>query len=227
MTSENINPEIQHLQWMDGAEQISLIHRGKWANANVYRFCKENQCMVRKCFCTRSFLVRWTIGILLTWREVAALRQLSRLSGIPDGIQRCSAFALRYRYMEGVTIGSMRKKKLQLPKSYFIAAEKLLGEMHHRKMVHLDLRRANNWIVQPDGKPGIIDFQSMVSVAMLPRNLQKKLYAIDYSGLYKFWEKMCKEELDPERRSVLNQMNRVRRFWVFKGYAFPKFKERK
>jgi hypothetical protein len=207
---------------MDGAEQISLLHGGKWANANVYLFCKENQCFVRKGFCLRSFMVRWTIGVFLTWREVIALRRLSGVSGVPAKIQRCSPFSLRYQYLSGETISSMRNKKECLPKSYFLEAENLLTKIHKLKMVHLDLRRAANWIVQQDGKPGIIDFQSMLSVSLLPRRLQEKLFYIDYSGLYKLWGKTCEEQLDPERQALLDQVNRMRRYWIFKGYWLQK-----
>ncbi len=205
-------------------EWFELMHKGKWANANVYRFCRKGHCLVRKGFCLRSFFVRWSLGFLLTGREAVALRRLSGIPGVPEEIHRCSAFALRYRYMKGKTLGAIGKTKRLLPKSYFIEAEKLLAKIHDRKMVHLDLRRGDNWIVQPDGKPGIIDFQSMVSVGLLPRNLQQKLYDIDYSGLYKFWVRLCEEPLDPERQTLLDRVNRTRKLWIFKGYAFQKLK---
>jgi hypothetical protein len=227
LTKDNMTSEFQYLPWMDGAKKISLLHFGKWANANVYLFCKENQWFVRKGFCMRSFMVRWTIGIFLTWREAVALRRLSAVAGVPAKIKRCSPFSLRYQYLEGETLSSIRRKKEWLPKSYFLEAESILTEIHKRKMVHLDLRRASNWVVQRDGKPGIIDFQSMISVALLPHKLQAKLFNIDYSGLYKLWKKMCKEPLDPERQVLLNKVNRMRRFWIFKGYLFQKLTAKK
>ncbi len=208
-------------------EWFELMHPGKWANANVYRFNKSGRNMVRKGFCLRSFWIRWSIGFLLTRREAAALRRLSGVSGIPDEVKQCCAYCLRYRYMDGETLGSISSQKKKLPKSYFLEAEKLLAEMHHRRIAHLDLRRGTNWIVRADGKPGIIDFQSATLITLLPEKLQQKLYDIDYSGLYKFWNRLCEEPLDPERQALLDRVSQMRKLWIFKGYAFQKLRSRK
>jgi len=223
-TTISINSHTKPFDGMLDIEWSELMHQGKWANANVYRFRKKGQCLVRKGFCFRSFLIRWSIGTFLTHREARALRKLSGISGIPDEVRQCCAYCLRYRYMDGETLGSLSNQKKKLPQNYFLEAEKLLTEMHSRKIVHLDLRRGDNWIVRTDGNPGIIDFQSATLIAFLPEKLQQKLYDIDYSGLYKFWVRLCEEPLDPERQALLNRVNRTRKLWIFKGYAFQKFK---
>jgi hypothetical protein len=221
------NPSCINPSEVSDVECFELIRQGKWCNANVYRFEKSNRVLVRKGFCFRSFLIRWSIGVFLTRRETRALQKLSGVSGIPCEVKRCYAYCLHYRYMDGETLGSISNQQRKLPVSYFIEAEKLLAEMHGRKIVHLDLRRGDNWIVRSCGKPGIIDFQSAIPVALLPRNLQQKLCDIDYSGLYKFWDRLCDEPLDLERQALLDRVNRVRKFWVFKGYAFQKFKSKR
>lgn len=215
------SPEHPFMEMTD-VEWFELMHQGKWANANVYRFSKSGRDLVRKGFCFRPFLVRWSIGAFLTRREAKALRRLSGVPGIPHEIKQCCAYCLRYRYMDGETLGQVSNQKKKLPESYFLEAEKLLVEMHSRKIAHLDLRRGDNWIVRADGKPGIIDFQSATRIVLLPKKLQQKLYAIDYSGLYKFWSRLCEEPLDPERQAVLGRVNRTRKLWIFKGYAFQK-----
>jgi predicted Ser/Thr protein kinase len=87
--------------------------------------------------------------------------------------------------------------------------------MHEKGVVHLDLRRGTNWIVQPDGSPGIIDFQSALLVNLLPKRLKNFLFSIDYSGLYKMWNKKCVQALDPERQKIIHRINRLRRLWIF------------
>ena len=221
------NPQEHPFEGMTDVGWFELMRQGKWANANVYRFKKSDQDLVRKGFCFRSFLIRWSIGIFLTRREARALRKLSGVSGIPDEVKQCCAYCLRYRYMDGETLGSVSNQKKKLPRSYFLEAEKLLAEMHSRQIAHLDLRRGDNWIVRTDGKPGIIDFQSAILITLLPEKLQQKLYDIDYSGLYKFWNRLCEEPLDPERQALLNRVNRTRKLWIFKGYAFQKSKSQK
>ncbi|MFO7937924.1 MAG: hypothetical protein R6V06_10020 [Kiritimatiellia bacterium] len=201
-------------------ESVKLIHKGKWANANVYRFLENRQYIVRKGFCSRPLPIRWTLGAFFVWREISILNRLAGITGVPRNCRRCREQALCYRYIDGETLGEKWKKREMLPESYFIEAEKLLFQIHNRKIVHLDLRKATNWIVQPDSRPAIIDYQSAVSVSFLPRKLRNFLYLIDYSGLYKFWDRLCEEPLDPERRKLLDRVNRLRQLWIFKGYIF-------
>jgi len=210
------NSGSRAVQRMKEMDQANLIHRGRWTNPNVYRFYRTGHWMVLKGFPSHPFFIRWTWGTFLTLKEISAWRRLSGISGVPEEVHRCSPFALCYRYMEGKTLGALRKTGQRLPKSYFINAEKLLFELHKREMVHLDLRQGSNWIVQPDGKPAIIDFQSSIPVGLFPRNVRKLLYSIDYSGLYKLWNRLCEEPLDPKRQAILDRINRMRKFWIFK-----------
>lgn len=219
------NPQENPFEGMTDVQWFELMHQGKWANANVYQFKKLDRILVRKGFCFRSFLIRWSIGTLLTRREATALRRLSGIAGIPDEVKQCCAYCLRYRYMDGETLGTVSNQKKKLPRSYFLEAEKLLEEMHSRQIAHLDLRRGDNWIVRADGKPGIIDFQSAILITLLPEKLQQKLYDIDRSGLYKFWNRLCEEPLNPERQALLDRVNRTRKLWIFKGYFFKKLKK--
>jgi tRNA A-37 threonylcarbamoyl transferase component Bud32 len=205
-----------------------LLHKGKWANADIYRVNRSGKTMIYKGFDNRSFLVRWTIGTLLTQHEVRNLQRLSELDGVPGDVQSCGPpYALCSQYVQGITLGDRHIKEKRLPLSYFLEAERLLAEIHERGVVHLDLRKANNWMINQAGKPVIIDFQSAVDISHMPALLRKKLCEIDYSGLYKLWEKVCNEPLDPERRKLLERVNRMRRFWVFRGYAFKRKTVRK
>ena len=201
-------------------ENEKLLQQGKWANADVYECTRCNRRLVRKEFFRKSLLVRWFIGRFLTWREARALRRLEGLSGIPRLERRCSA-CLCYAFIEGTPLGRLSRDQ-QLPKSYFLQAEALLDSIHQRGLVHLDLRRGNNWIVQPDNTPGIIDFQTALVVDFLPCALREKLYAIDYSGLYKLWDKKCEEPLDARRAKLLERVGRTRWLWVFRGYALQR-----
>jgi len=212
------------IQWPtnEKIDSCKLIQKGKWANATVFLFEVSGDAFIQKGFCFRSVWIRWLVGTLLTHREISVLKKLEGLPGVPAGVERCGAYCLRYRYMDGITIGSLSQKKEKLPRSYFLAAEELLAQMHRRKVVHLDLRRGENWIVQTNGKLGVIDFQSAISVAFLPQKIREKLYAIDYSGLYKFWDRLGEEPLDPERKDRLRRVNRFRRLWLFRGYALQK-----
>ncbi len=207
-------------------ESYELIHRGKWANADVYRVWQGQVPLIYKGFGSRSFWVRWTIGRFLTWREVSMLQKLSGIPGIPRITQRSNPYSLCYHYMEGETLSSKVKGGTRLPKRYFLEAEALLDEIHRRGVVHLDLRRGANWMVSPDGGAGIIDFQSAFSIEKLPKFLRKKLCDIDYSGAYKLWERYCEEDLDPQRKTLLDRVNQHRKLWVFRGYILQNRKKK-
>ncbi len=205
----------------DTAEK-ELLYSGAWANAQLFRYRSGGEWFVLKSFQERSFFVRWTIGALLTWRELMALRRVAGLEGVPHSCRRVSYCALSMRCIEGEPLGNYSVRKQRLPESYFIAAEKVLERIHHRGLVHLDLRRGNNWFVSTDGQPVVIDFQSALGIACFPPALQKFLCEIDLSGLYKIWDRICEKPLDAERRDLLERINRRRRFWLLRGYAFKR-----
>lgn len=206
---------------------MKLLHKGKWANADVYRLEYDGKTMIYKGFDNRSFLVRWTIGVLLTRRETKKLLQLAEIEGIPGDVERCSKFAFRSDFIEGETLGMLYGKKEHVSIEYFLQAERLLKEMHKKGIVHLDLRRGTNWMIDAEGKPAIIDFQSALNIACLPRFLRRKLYEVDYSGLYKLWDKVCEAPLDDNRRKLLDRVNRSRKFWIFQGYVLQQRSKKK
>ena len=208
-------------------EFLELLHQGKWANADIYHIQKKGTRSVWKGFSFRSFWIRWTVGLILTHREVKILKKLNHIQGIPSEVKQQCVYCFEYTYLEGTTIGTISNQQKKLPKSYFLEAEKLLEKMHAQHIVHLDLRRGENWLVQPNNKPAIIDFQSAVQIKILPKALQQKLYDIDYSGLYKFWIRLCEEPLTPERQELLDRVNKMRKFWLMRGYAFKKMRKKK
>ncbi len=191
-----------------------LIHKGSWANADVFLCSQGQNQWVEKGFENKKLLVRWTIGIILTQRELFIAARLKDLAGIPQGYARKSLCTLTYNYMDGKVLGS-RELDHAVSVDYFTACEKLLHAIHGKKVVHLDLRRGSNWIIQPDGSPGIIDFQSSLLVNLLPGLLRNFLFSIDYSGLYKMWSRKCIEGLDPDRKKIFHRINRLRRLWIF------------
>ena len=191
-----------------------MLHKGRWTNADVFLCSQGHDQWVEKGFKDKPCLVRWTIGIVLTQREFFIAARLKGLAGIPVGYARKSLCTLTYNYMDGKVLGSRGLDHI-LPVEYFTACEKLLHAMHEKGVVHLDLRRETNWLIQPDGSPGIIDFQSALVINLLPKRLKNFLFSIDYSGLYKMWDKKCVQGLDPDRKKIIHRINKLRRLWIF------------
>jgi len=193
------------------------IRKGRWANANVYLFDHGGKTWVVKDFLPRLWLVRNVIGRFLTRREINGLERLAGLPGVPQGAFRVDAFALAYYFVRGRRLRGLPASAL--PADFFPALERNLRTMHARSgIAHLDLRNAANIVVSESGAPSLIDFQSHLSMRWLPGPLRRFAEHVDCAAIYKHWARRCPATLGPERRAVLDRINRLRPLWVLRGY---------
>ncbi|MGH8631698.1 MAG: hypothetical protein ACREU7_13170 [Burkholderiales bacterium] len=200
-----------------------VLSQGRWANAVLYLFRKDGGLWVVKDFRPRSVFVRETVGTLLTWRELRGLSRIAGISGVPSGTFRLDRHALAYRYAQGASLA--RPGMSALPTEFYAALERLLQQVHARGIVHLDVRNARNILVDPDGRPMLLDFQSHLGTRWLPRRLRELVELFDLSGVYKHWAGSQPDSLGETRAEVLKRMNRWRRFWFLRGYmGLPRLK---
>ncbi len=193
-----------------------LLRDGRFANARVERIHLHGTDWIFKDFSSRSFLVRHTIGRFLLGREVRALRRLHGIGGIPDRAFRVDAFAMAARFVPGRALAGIDGAAIGT--AYLIALEALLRQVHARGLVHLDTRGGGNLLMQPDGSPGIIDFQAALSTRWMPRRLRHWFNDLDMSGVYKKWLQWQPETMGAARRADFERLNRWRRLWIFRGY---------
>jgi RIO-like serine/threonine protein kinase len=200
-----------------------ILSQGRWANAVLYLFRSHGDVWVVKDFRPRSALVRETIGRFLTKRELRGLRRVAGIRGVPREVFRLDRHALAYRYVKGESIWRPGAEKL--PAEFYAQLERLLQQAHSRGIVHLDVRNARNILLDEEGCPLLLDFQSHIGTRWLPRRLRALLEQFDLSGVYKHWAASHPDTLGEARTEVLNRMNRWRRFWVLRGYlGLPRFK---
>lgn len=193
-----------------------LIHKGRWANADVYLLRRGKEEWVVKDFRRCPPLTRNVYGSWMVGRELSAMRILAGIPGFPQDAFRVDRFAFAYRFVPGIEIGQADPRLLTT--AFFEELERLVGRMHARGIAHLDIRAAKNILVTDRGEPLILDFQSNVRLDGLPRFLRDLLVDIDRSGIYKHWARRSPGSLGEERTRLLERMNRLRRFWFFKGY---------
>ena len=192
------------------------LHEGRWANAVVYTFESGGGRWVVKDFRPRSFLVRNLIGRLLIRRESRGLVKLAGVRGAPADAFRVDAFALAYRFASG---RGLRRFSGALPAGFFPALERTVLEMHARaRIVHLDMRNADNILVTESGEPMLLDFQSHLGSHWMPAPLRRFVERIDLAAIYKHWRRRSPDTLGPERTAALAAMNRLRPIWVLRGY---------
>lgn len=195
----------------------TLLRDGRWANARVWRVEVDGVAWVVKDFAPRAFLARNLIGRLLLGREVRALRCVDGIDGVPAAAFRLDEHAIAAHYIEGTSLGKVAAE--HLTPEYFELLERLLLRIHERGIVHLDLRGSGNLLMQPDGRPAVIDFQAALGIGWMPARLRRWFGEMDLAGVYKKWVERDAESMGPARRAVLVRMNRWRKLWILRGYA--------
>lgn len=217
MTHANSSTNAKHFSRHDFEQsEHKLLRDGQWANARVELVHIHACDWTVKDFSNRSWWVRNTIGRFLLRRELRILMQLSGIDGISSDSFRMDAFALATRFLPGQILAQVQRTEVNA--DFFLRLEVLVQAMHARNVVHLDIRGPKNILVQPNGNPAIIDFQSSLSTRRMPNFLRRILEDIDLGGVYKRWNLWQPQTLDDTRRAVWERSNRFRRFWLLRGY---------
>jgi serine/threonine protein kinase len=119
--------------------------------------------------------------------------------------------------MEFIPGKPIRRGEILQP-SFYSQLEQVLGEIHQRGVVHLDLRHKGNILISDKGEPFLIDFNSSFSFkkkGFLRRFLFPILRWVDYGGLLKLKQRASPSLMTPEELSFLKRFNRLRRLWIF------------
>ena len=193
------------------------LHEGRWANAVVDTVEFAGYTWVVKDFQPRAWLVRNLIGRLLISRESTGLSKVAGLAGTPPDAFRSDAFALAYRFVPGR--GLRKCPTSAITEDFFPALERSVLAMHARaRIVHLDMRNADNILVTESGEPLLLDFQSHLGLGWMPGPLRRFAQRIDLAAIYKHWARRSPATMGPERTALLDRINRLRPLWAVRGY---------
>jgi serine/threonine protein kinase len=118
------------------------------------------------------------VARLLLARERRALQRIDGLPGVPQLLASGRGWLLR-SWCDGVPLQCATR----LPRDFFAHLEALLQRVHARGVAHNDLHKEPNVLVQPDGRPALLDFQ-LASVhaspsAALRRRAREDLRHVD------------------------------------------------
>jgi RIO-like serine/threonine protein kinase len=162
----------------------------------------------------KNLFFRWTLGLLLIGKEWKIYSRLAGIQGIPKAVERIDRFAFAMEFVPGRPIG----RGETLPLSFFSDLERVLGEIHARGVVHMDLRHKGNILLSQKGDPFLIDFNSSFSFkekGVLHRFLFPLLRWVDYGGLLKLKQRVSPDLMTSEELSFLKRFNRLRKLWIF------------
>ena len=141
----------------------------------------------------------WARGVArwLLARESRALAQLDGVEGVPQ-LLTASADRLCREFAEGEPLYVARPTEPQ----FFKDAAKLLRKLHSAGVIHNDLAKEPNILVQPDGQPMFIDFQ-LATVSVRRNWLHRILGREDIRHLLKHKRTYCPAALTQRERAIL------------------------
>lgn len=199
---------------------VRVLNRGGFANPDVLLVPRDGQLpVVVKDYAPRSALVRRCVAPVLLHHELAVLRRVVGLPGLPAHAERLDRWALVMEYIDGLPL-SGRAHRNALPAGFFDALEGILDVLAERGVFHLDLRSPSNILVTPSRAPALVDLGSAV-VLRLPRRLMRRFDRRSLRKLRQRFlgeERVVAEESHPWERSNL-ELGSTRVFFRDRGRA--------
>lgn len=114
----------------------------------------EGGVAVRRVACGGRIPGSALVARALLARERAALQQLAGLAHVPQLLAHGHGWLVR-SWIDGVPL----HRVVALPSDFFEHLAALLAAVHARGVAHNDLHKEPNVLVQPDGRPALVDFQ--------------------------------------------------------------------
>ena len=196
---------------------------GTVLKADVFgRIRRVGDVVVREADCARP----WARGLArhLMRREHRALSRLALGAGI-EGIPRVlglDAMQLTRSWIDG---SPMQIAQPRDP-AYFRAALRLLRRLHAANVIHNDLAKETNWLVTPEGRPALVDFQ--LAMTLTKRGaLARSLGHDDLRHLLKHKRSYLPERLTAREKRILARHSLVSRIWMASGKKVYLFVTRK
>ena len=195
---------------------VRLHQKGKWRKADILLVETERGKAVVKDFSRKILPVRW-YGRWQIRREASIYRRLSGIGGVPRYFGRIGKNAMAIEFIRGERISQWKKR--DLPPALFARLWDLIAEIHSRGVVHIDLRKRDNILINAAGEVFVIDFNASFRFQPGSRGerwLFPALRKIDNFGFLKWKAALAPGQLSEAERNSFQRMSFLRRFWIFK-----------
>ena len=99
---------------------------------------------------------------------------------------------------------------------YFRQAMRLLRQLHAANVLHNDLAKETNWLVTPEGRPALVDFQ-LASVLRRRSRLARARGHDDLRHLLKHKRSYLPDLLTAREKRILARPSLLSRLWMASG----------
>ena len=179
-------------------------------------FIAENngEFIVAKDFRNKKWIARCLWGPLNIMYEKFIMQKLVGVNGIPAYIGLEDYNCLLISHIDGDEI---KKSSQRLAPDYFDELFKIADNIHKKGILHLDLGHKSNVMVELNGNPAIIDFNTSI---YLPLNsfhapLLRLLAKIDDNSIMRLKIKFRPQDTTPSDRQRVKNFLRLRKLWIF------------
>ncbi len=148
------------------------------------------------------------VAWLLARREIRALRAVKGIQGAPDLIET-DRHGLFRTWTDGAPLHLARPAHAE----FYSDARRILRDMRRRNITHNDLAKPQNWLMTPDGRAAVIDFQ--LASLHRRRNWRFRLMAYeDLRHLLKQKRSFAPHLLTPKEKHILATKSLPARIWL-------------
>jgi predicted Ser/Thr protein kinase len=142
-----------------------VLIKGQFYKADVFITRFHDHRFVVKDYSKKGFWERNLVGRMVIDREARAYAALAGVHGLPPQFKRLSPAALAIEYLEGRDLGDFERG--EVGPEVIRQFERIVGDLHKRGWVHLDLHRRSN-ILLIDGKIFVVDLASALHTGSIP-----------------------------------------------------------
>lgn len=197
--------------------EVRLIRRGGRFKADIKKVSLGGAQAILKDFAGKPWPVR-LLGRVQVAREMRALDCLRGIPGVPACYGRWGRYGILLERIEGERITRWCGARSSGIVPMLERLDRLVGLIHARGVVHLDLRKRDNVLIDAEGRPGIIDFNAsccFASDGLGARLLLPLLRRIDTSAVLKWKKHVAPQVLRPGDARRDRLMMLLRRLWIF------------
>jgi tRNA A-37 threonylcarbamoyl transferase component Bud32 len=175
---------------------------------------RDGDTVIRDARVARPWARRLALHLLR--REHRALTRLALDAGI-EGIPRVIDLSPGVLTRHWIEATPMQTAKPRDP-AYFRTAARLVRRLHAAHVIHNDLAKETNWLVTPDGRPAVVDFQLALTLRSGRRSaLARALGHDDIRHLLKHKRSYAPERLTAREKRILATPSLVSRIWMASG----------